>query len=1038
MITRPAAQLDTRDAAEIVNQLLARRIGYVPEWKPGDKGADTALAWIFARYINAIIQRLNRAPDKNKLAFLGMLGLGLVPASAARAPVVFQLSADAPDSQTTAGTQVAAPPPPGSSDQIVFETERAMGIASAQLKQVVSLWPGRDQYLDHTAALLANQPFELFRKPLLKDTPHEIYIAHDAVLALAGSVVVEVGFELTQSSGEPLTILWQYWDGKVWRGFKSSRAACSEKDFEHADSTAGLTHSGKFTLEADCAETGKRDVNGVNAFWIRGQLTEPMPPDPANALPLVESVRLRTLFDQSLKATVAAVIKDDQLPYDDPSSRLHGKVMNEAGQLLEGITVKITSPEDSNFQQKIIVTGTAGKENQKPGEYDSTDKTGSIDSQTAYELQVSFLSLEGSANLRNLEQNRNLEVDLTFNVNGLDPEKAFADGTKLDVTKPFFPFGQQPQPGSTFYIKQQEVFSKPGAKVQIYVARTTSPQDSVDVAPIPNSPIPILAPGQKDDKAPLEHLIDWEYWNGRRWVTMFQSSPAASAASSQPPQPLKDLNVTEIFEFEVPPDLESTTVNDEDGLWIRARLVNGGFGFTETVSWLDANTEKKNQLTYVVNKPPSLAAFRIGYTWASGPISPEHVQTFNDFQYEDHTYESIWPGETFLPFKRLRDVTPALYMGFDKKLPVDSLGLYLDIVEESGDTRGPAMVWEYFDGFSWRELSVEDETRNLRLPGILSFIAAEDSQALARFGAPLHWLRGRLKEDGPPGEPAVNGIFLNAAWASQRQTFNNVQLEQTFTDSRLATSSGLPNQVFRYIQIPVLAGQRIEVQELAGARANVEWRILAMEISGGDPGIIRDFEEMLSREGTETDVAKGNLRLRRDRNKKVVEVWVRWEERPHLFSSTPQDRHYVIDRARGLVFFGDGTHGKIPPPGAQIVSEQHRTGGGLVGNVAARAIKQALTPIPGVQTVFNPRAAEGGADGETIEIFTQRGPLSVRHRGRASIRLPAPGPPASPRRCPCPRRTRSGGSAPGSACSCRAPTRGRCRAGRRSGSAACS
>lgn len=985
MIIRPLAQLDDRDAAQIVKDLLARRLGFVPEWKPGDMGADVAIAWIFARYLNAIIQRLNKAPDKSKLAFLGLLGLGLVPASAARAPVVFQLSADAPDSQTTAGTQVASPPPPGSSDQIVFETERAVGVAAAQLKQVVSLWPGRDQYLDHTTAFAAGQPFELFKKPLLQDTPHEIYIAHDKVLALAGSVVVEVEFELTQSSDEALSILWQYWDGKVWRGFKSARPACSEKEAEHADSTGGLTRSGRFSLEADCAESAKRDVNGINAFWIRGHLTEPMPPDPAKALPLVDSVRLRTVFDQSLKAALAPVIKDDQQPYNVPSSsRLHGKVMNEAGQLIEKVTVKITSPNDQNFQQKILKTGPAPDTTPlEPGEYNSSAAAGNLDSQDAYDIQVSFLSLEGSARLRNLEQNRDLEVDLTFNVTGLDPEKAYADGTKLDVTKPFFPFGQQPQPGTAFYIKQDEVFGKPGARVQIYVARTTSPQDAVDVRPIPSEDPVVLAAGQKDDKETLEHLIDWEYWNGRRWVTMFQSTSPASAAASQPPKPLKDLNVTEIFEFEVPPDLESTKVNDEDGLWIRARLVNGGFGFTETVSWRDENTGKKNQLTYVVNKPPSVAAFRIGYTWVSGPIHPEHVQTFNDFRYDDHTYEAIWPGETFLPFKRLLDVTPALYLGFDKKFPVDSIGLYFDIVEQRGATRGPATTWEYFDGFKWEGLSVEDETRNLRLPGILSFIAAEDSQPSSRFGSQLHWLRGRLREDGPPGEPTVNGIFVNAVWASQQQTFANVPLEQTFTDSRLTASSGLPNQVFRFVQIPILAGERIEVQELAGARANVEWRILAMEISGGDPNVIREFEAMLSREGTETDVARGDLRLRRDRNKKVVEVWVRWEERPHLFQSGPQDRHYVIDRARGLIFFGDGVKGKIPPPGAQILSRQHRSGGGLAGNVAARAIKQSLTPIPGVQAVFNPAPAEGGADGETIEAFSSRGPQTVRHRGRA-------------------------------------------------------
>src|SRR5262249_26023328 len=159
----------------------------------------------------------NQAPEKNKLAFLDLLGLGLVPAQSARAPIVFQLAPDGPDSQAPANTQIAAPPPPGSSSQIVFETERTVGLAAAQLQEVVSLWPGRDQYLDHSPAFLAGESFQLFRLPLLINTPHALYLAHDKLLALAGSVKVEVEFELTQPSGEHLEILWQYWDGKVWR-----------------------------------------------------------------------------------------------------------------------------------------------------------------------------------------------------------------------------------------------------------------------------------------------------------------------------------------------------------------------------------------------------------------------------------------------------------------------------------------------------------------------------------------------------------------------------------------------------------------------------------------------------------------------------------------------------------------------------------------------------------------------------------------------------------------------------------------------------
>lgn len=959
MILMPTAKLDKRNVQEIVDDLLARRPGYVPEWLPQDKGADIAISWIMARYLYAIIQRLNQAPEKNKLGFLDLLGLALVPAQAARAPIVFQLAPDGSDVQAPANTQVAAPPPPGSKDQLIFETERTAGIAVAQLKQVVSLWPGRDQYLDHSNSFLAGQPFQLFRKPLLVDTPHAIYLAHDRILALAGSASVEVEFELTQTSAEQLSILWQYWDGKVWRGFKSARAACSEKEFEHADSTVRFTRSGKFSLETDCAQTEKTEVNGTKAFWIRGQLTEILPPDPSQALPVVESVRVLTVIDQSLRAELTPVInkENDESSTFPGHTQLHGTLKNEAGTLLPDIEIKITSPSDQNFPQQILYT----RSGNEAGEYDSE---GTLESRSSYEIEASFKTLEGACKLKNLEADRKLEVDLTFNVIGLDPDKAFANGTKLDVTKPFYPFGQEPpQPGSTFYFTQQEVFSKAGAKVQIYVAQTESPQDLVDITSNPNIPIALAGASVQPADNSLQHLIAWEYWNGKRWVTKFQSTSLPNS---------KDLDTTEIIEFDVPLDFEPVKVNDEEGLWMRVRLVSGGFGFKQTVPWEAGGAT--NEFTYVISQPPALAAFRIGYTWRSASEPAEQVRTFNDFQYEDHTYDAKWPGVTFPPFRRVTDVTPAVYLGFDRKLPVDDIGVYFDIVEEKGETGGPALLWEYFDGSTWHGLSFEDETRNLRLPGILSFIAAEDSVPLARFGTKLHFIRGRLKEDGPPGEPTINGIFPNSVWASQQRTLN---------DTPLGASSGLPNQVFRFTQIPVLTGQRIEVRELAGGRANVEWRLLAMQISNGDVNTIRELEEMLGREGTQTDVIQGDLRLRRDKNKKVVEVWVCWKEQAHFFESGPDDRHYVIDHARGLVFFGDGVRGRIPPPTAAILAKQHRSGGGLVGNVPARSIKQLLAPLSGVQAVFNPRAAEGGADGETIERFSVRGPQTVRHRGRA-------------------------------------------------------
>ncbi|NLX11323.1 MAG: putative baseplate assembly protein [Chloroflexi bacterium] len=134
---------------------------------------------------------------------------------------------------------------------------------------------------------------------------------------------------------------------------------------------------------------------------------------------------------------------------------------------------------------------------------------------------------------------------------------------------------------------------------------------------------------------------------------------------------------------------------------------------------------------------------------------------------------------------------------------------------------------------------------------------------------------------------------------------------------------------------------------------------------------------------SQIEVVWGDLRLRRDRNHQVTEAWVRWYSRDHLFLSGPNDRHFLLDRTHGRLIFGDGEHGKLPPQDAPILARMYRTGGGKAGNLPVQAISQLLAGIAGVESVFNVRPAEGGADTETLPAFAERGPQTLRGRGRA-------------------------------------------------------
>ena len=942
MIPTITPSVDSRDTNALLAEFQKRRPGYLSRWSPPAKSAGAAIGPIFARFASAVLQRLNQAPAKRKLAFLDLLGLRLVTAQPARVPVVFSLTQGASDTSAPEGTQVAAPPPPGSSQQIVFSTEQDAAVAAATLEEVISLWPGRDQYINHSAALQAKQPFTLFQDLMLQQTDHILYLAHGKMLALSGTAHLKVTFDLQQGSSSPLDITWEYWDGQVWRGFITYQASCLDPAEPGHDGTNGLSTSGSVLLDVEGAQAAQTLVNGVNSYWIRGRLTEGLLPNPNKLLPEAETIRISTQIDRRMELNITASYSASS------ASTAQVVVLDECGQPLQNAVFSI-APDD----------GSSGPSGGVMGGADSSGVPIPIGPQPAiqlqggatYEFQVLYNGITGSTySLFNFSGQAPL-ITLMVKIEGLTPDKAFCDGKSLDLSKAFYPLGQSPIPGSTFYFKQNEAFSKPGAQIQVYVA-------------------PGVPPGGSLSNNPVAHTVNWEYWNGYEWKLLLQS-PVSSAAAG-------DFNgynfQPDLITFTVPADARVTTVNKDSGFWMRARLAAGGYGVINTIVLPTGSNPLS--ITYIQPQPPIVCVFRLGYSWTQGPYPVEQVLTYNDFQYEDHTQDALWPGNPFTPYRPVGDVTPTLFLGFSKKLPVDNYGLYFDIAEQAGALSGPALVWEYWNGGGWAPIPAEDETQQLALPGMITFIPAADIQPLVRFYNPLYWIRGRLKEDGPPVESTINNIYTNAVWASQWQTYSN---------SPLGASTGTPSQIFKFNQIPILPGQQIAVQELTAPRANSEWRSLAMQVVPNDPNIVTKLEGLLAAEGSQTDIVLGDIHLIRDKTKSVIAVWVVWKEVDNFFDSGQSDRVYVLDHAMGRLFFGNGDTGMIPPIAAAIQATSFRSGGGVTGNVMPNAVTQLLGSVPGVQGVTNPRAAEGGADGETVNQYLVRAPNNLRNRGRAIV-----------------------------------------------------
>ena len=92
-ITPP--KIDERKANDLVRSLREMAPHYTPEWPAkDDDDPGVALLKVFSFIGEGVISRLNRAPDRNFLAFLDMLGIRLLQARPAYSPIRFLVATD--------------------------------------------------------------------------------------------------------------------------------------------------------------------------------------------------------------------------------------------------------------------------------------------------------------------------------------------------------------------------------------------------------------------------------------------------------------------------------------------------------------------------------------------------------------------------------------------------------------------------------------------------------------------------------------------------------------------------------------------------------------------------------------------------------------------------------------------------------------------------------------------------------------------------------------------------------------------------------
>ncbi|NJM47383.1 MAG: putative baseplate assembly protein [Alkalinema sp. RU_4_3] len=863
--------LDRRTQTELMSQLqelFADSFNWDATKAP--EGNLAAVTGVFIHFCETIIQRLNQVPDKNFLAFLDLLGADRLPPQPARVPLTFFLAKGSTIGIVPTGTQVAAPPTAGEEEPVIYETERPLVVTATELKSAIVRDLELDRFQDYSEDLDMNSSdawVSVFQGDRV--IAHRFYLAQDELLSLPGlqTIRLEVGLA---ASIPPHTLLWEYWDGDRYRVLQ----------------TTTLTQSTTFTFTTRDVIAKPTKVQDVNKRWLRCSLVEGITIATSPKAGMVQNTQLPTIRKLAIEGDVnRSNIRFDAAFVNQSPVDLNKPFQPFGDRPKIGDTLYLASREGLAWQNTTITLNlnlgiTARRDNalQLAWEFWNGQSWQAVSVNPAPDVLTNAgdravtLLLPSSPKLLALNGVENYWIRVRIVAGGYGSEAGF----QLRITD-----GRE--------------------------ARDTLLRQIIDFTPA-------------TFLAPLINTINFNY------------------SLTVPNQPIAQVITENNLSYKTLSIPFSPFETDPTPNGIALHL---GFQRPKAIA--------------LINQPLSLfvQAAAAKYQERDIPLSPRHSQRYGEPNavithtfwitnpsataqtYQIVLIQTNWPGtapaQMTLNAGQSRSFTipitiPQTATGHDRAIlsltsGTQTITALVETIVEDGQVlnRQPQLKWQYWNGKTWNNLTVEDETKQLTRSGLITLLPPEDWTSQDLFGkSDLHWLRSIWESGSYEVTPKIKRLLTNTMLASQTTTLQS---------EPLGVSDGMNDQRFKTTQFPVLTGQQLEVQE-------------------GDN-------------------------------------WIPWQEVPDFYGSQGSDRHYTLNHLTGDLQFGGGSNGRVPPPGSNLRMTQYQTGGGDRGNRPTREITQLKTTIPYVDRVINLEPAAGGANAESLEAFMDRAPKVIRHGNRA-------------------------------------------------------